>query len=189
MKKILAFLALGLLLGACSGKLTSSKAEDLVEETLKEEPMYGKIIIYTGEFKDDFLSEEKYKLYEKLQGDGYLKISVVEKPVLDWFGKPREGRFEKFYAVSLTDKSKDYLLVTEDSYSKGSYANTMRAYTAEVDKVSNIHIIPEMNVADADATFIKKDKTPFFIFDDQTDSFTKGVKFQKTEDKGWQVYK
>ena len=191
MKKILAFLALGLLLGACSGKLSSSKAEDLVKESLKEKPMYRYITIYTGEFKDDFLSEEKYKLYEKLQGDGYLKISVVEKPVLDWFGKPREGRFEKFYAISLTDKSKDYLLATEESYSKakGSYENTMRAYTAEVDKVSNIHIIPEMNVADADATFVKKDKTPFFIFDDQTDSFTQKVKFQKTEDKGWQVYK
>ena len=39
MKKILAFLALGLLLGACSGKLSSSKAEDLVEESLKEKPM------------------------------------------------------------------------------------------------------------------------------------------------------
>ena len=73
MKRILAFLALGLLLGACSGKLSSSKAEDLVEESLKEKPMYGEIIIYTGEFKVDFLSEEKYKLYEKLQGDGYLK--------------------------------------------------------------------------------------------------------------------
>ena len=46
MKKILAFLALGLLLGACSGKLTSSKAEDLVKESLKENPMYGEIIIY-----------------------------------------------------------------------------------------------------------------------------------------------
>ena len=49
MKKILAFLTIGLLLGACSDKLTSSKAEDLVEESLKEKPMYGEIIIYTGD--------------------------------------------------------------------------------------------------------------------------------------------
>ena len=186
MKKILAFLALGLLLGACSGKLSSSKAEDLVEETLKEKPMYGEIIIYTGEFKVDFLSEEKYKLYEKLQGDGYLKISVIEKPISDWLRKMMEGEIEKFYSITLTDKSKDYLLETEKD---NDYVNTMKTYTAELDKVSNIHIIPEMNVASAEATFIKKDKTPFFIFDDQTDSFTKGVKFQKTEDKGWQVYR
>lgn len=201
MKKILAFLALGLLLGACSGKLSSSKAEDLVKESLKEKPMYRYITIYTGEIKIDDLSEEEYKRYEKLQGDGYLKISVIEKPVLDWARKPIEGKFKKFYSISLTEKSKDYLFETKESYSKGAYdayenpnsegayENTMRTYTAEVDKVSNIHIIPEMNVADADATFVKKDKTPFFIFDDQTDSFTEGVKFQKTEDKGWQVYR
>ena len=198
MKKILVFLALGLLLGACSGKLSSSKAEDLVKESLKENPMYGKVTIYTGEIKIDDLSEEEYKRYEKLQGDGYLKISVIEKPVLDWARKPIEGKFKKFYSISLTEKSKDYLFETKKSYSdgafentntEGAYENTMRAYTAEVDKVSNIHIIPEMNVASAEATFVKKDKTPFFIFGDQTDSFTGGVKFQKTEDKGWQVYR
>ena len=198
MKKIFVFLALGLLLGACSGKLSSSKAEDLVEESLKEKPMYGKVTIYTGEIKIDDLSEEEYKRYEKLQGDGYLKISVIEKPVLDWARKPIEGKFKKFYSISLTEKSKDYLFETKKSYSdgafentnsEGAYENTMRAYTAEVDKVSNIHIIPEMNVASAEATFVKKDKTPFFIFGDQTDSFTGGVKFQKTEDKGWQVYR
>ena len=185
MKKILAFLALGLLLGACSGKLSSSKAEDLVEETLKEKPMYGEIIIYTGEFKVDFLSEEQYKLYEKLQGDGYLKISVIEKPISDWLRKMMEGEIEKFYSITLTDKSKDYLLETE-KYNDNAYVNTMKTYTAELDKVSNIHIIPEMNVASAEATFIKKDKTPFFIFEeDQTEFLVKNVGFQKTEDKGW----
>jgi len=185
MKKFLVFLTIGLLLGSCSGKLTSSKAEDLVEESLKEKPMYGDITIYTGEFKDGFLNEEKYKLYEKLQGDGYLKISVVEKPVLDWRGNPREGEFNKFYSIALTDKSKDYLLDTKGFY-QGVYENTMRTYTAEVDKVSDIHIIPEMNMAEAKATFVKKDKTPFFIFEeDQTEFLVKNVGFQKTEDKGW----
>ena len=188
MKKILAFLALGLLLGACSGKLTSSKAEDLVKESLKEKPMYGEIIIYTGnDLKPSSLfSKEKAKLYDKLNEEGYLKISIVEKPVLDWRGNPREGEFEKFFSISLTDKSKDFLLETKKSYSDGAYENTMRTYTAEVDKVSDIHIIPEMNMAEAKATFTKKDKTPFFIFeDDQTEFLVKHVEFQKTEDKGW----
>jgi len=36
MKKILAFLTIGLLLGACSDKLTSSKAEKLIQEALDE---------------------------------------------------------------------------------------------------------------------------------------------------------
>ena len=188
MKKILAFLALGLLLGACSGKLSSSKAEDLIEESLKEKPMYGEIIIYTGDAlkPSSLFSEEKAKLYDKLNEDGYLKISVVEKPVLDWLGKPKEGEFERFFSISLTDKSKDYLLETKKSYSDGAYENTMRTYTAEVDKVSDIHIIPEINIAEVKATFIKKDKTPFFIFEeDQTEFLVKHVEFQKTEDKGW----
>ncbi len=43
-----------------------------------------------------------------------------------------------------------------------------------------------MNIAEAKATFIKKDKTPFFIFEnDQTEFLVKKVSFQKTEDKGW----
>lgn len=187
MKKILAFLALGLLLGACSGKLTSSKAEDLVKESLKENPMYGEIIIYTGnDLKPSSLfSKEKAKLYDKLNEDGYLKTSVIEKPVLDWLGKPKEGEFEKFFSISLTDKSKDYLLETE-KYGDNVYKNTMKTYTAELDKVSDIHIIPEINIAEAKATFVKKDKTPFFIFEeDQTEFLVKNVGFQKTEDKGW----
>ena len=104
---------------------------------------------------------------------------------MDWLGKPREGEFKKFYSIALTDKSKDYLLETKE-YDNGIYENTMRTYTAEVDKVSDIHIIPEMNMAEAKATFVKKDKTPFFIFEeDQTEFLVKNVGFQKTEDRGW----
>ena len=100
-------------------------------------------------------------------------------------GKPKEGEFEKFFSISLTDKSKDYLLETE-KYGDNVYKNTMKTYTAELDKVSDIHIIPEINIAEAKATFIKKDKTPFFIFEeDQTEFLVKHVEFQKTEDKGW----
>ena len=58
MKKILVFLALGLLLGACSGKLSSSKAEDLVKESLEENPMYGKVTIYTGSLEDNNFSKK-----------------------------------------------------------------------------------------------------------------------------------
>ena len=187
MKKILVFLALGFLLGACSDKLTSSKAEDLVEESLKKEPIYGKVTIYTGEFEDKYLTQNQVLLYEKLQEDGYLKISTIEKPVLDWRGNPREGETEKFYSISLTDKSKEYLLGSNRVlFHKSAYENVMKTYTAEVDKVTDIHIIPEMNMAEAKATFVKKDKTPFFIFEeDQTEFLVKNVGFQKTEDKGW----
>lgn len=45
MKKILVFLALGFLLGACSDKLTSSKAEKLIQEALEKEPIIGEVNI------------------------------------------------------------------------------------------------------------------------------------------------
>ena len=49
MKRILAFLVLGLLLGSCSDKLTSSKAEKLIQESLGKEPIYGDIQIQRGD--------------------------------------------------------------------------------------------------------------------------------------------
>ena len=175
MKKILVFLALGLLLGACSGKLSSSKAEDLVKESLEENPMYGEIAIYTGEIKENrgYFTREEFNLYENLQKEGYLKMSIGELPVLDWRGNPKEGEFEKYPIISLTEKSKDYLLETQKkSYSDGNvYENTMKSYTAKMDKLADFHIVSEKE-AEANVTFLKRDKTPFFPFEkDQTDFF------------------
>ena len=45
MKKILVFLAIGLLLGSCSDKLTSSKAEKLIQEALGKEPIEDNVQI------------------------------------------------------------------------------------------------------------------------------------------------
>ncbi|WP_297979778.1 hypothetical protein [uncultured Capnocytophaga sp.] len=96
----------------------------------------------------------------------------------------------EFYYFSLTEKSKDYILETKrDKYSKEEvYINIIRTYTAELEKVTDIHIIPQTNTAEATATFIKKNKTPFFILEgDQTESFTQTVTFVKTEDEGWKI--
>ena len=49
MKKILVFLAIGLLLGSCSDKLTSSKAEKLIQEALGKEPIEDNVQIKIGE--------------------------------------------------------------------------------------------------------------------------------------------
>ena len=46
MKRILAFLALGLLLGSCSDKLTS-KVKKLIQESLEKEPIDVKITLNT----------------------------------------------------------------------------------------------------------------------------------------------
>ena len=159
MKKILAFLALGVLLGACSGKLSSSKAEDLVKESLEENPMYGKVTIYTGSLEDNDFSKKEGELYNKLFADEYIKIITDKKPILDWRGEPKEGEFENLYTISLTDKSKDFLLESEH-YSGDIYKNTMKSYTAKMDKFSDFHIVSEKK-AKANITFLKEDKTLF----------------------------
>ena len=188
MKKILVFLALGFLLGACSDKLTSSKAEDLVKESLEENPMYGKVTIYTGSLEDNNFSKKEGELYNKLFADEYIKIITDKKPVLDWRGEPKEGEFENLYTISLTDKSKDFLLESEH-YSGDIYKNTMKSYTAKMDKFSDFHIVSEKE-AKANITFLKEEKTPFFPFEkDQTDFFSKEITFLKTEKEGWKIYR
>ena len=64
MKRILACLVLGLLLGSCSDKLTSSKAEKLIQESLGKEPIEDNVKIETGEeimfSYHNSISEERY---------------------------------------------------------------------------------------------------------------------------------
>lgn len=188
MKRILAFLVLGLLLGSCSDKLTSSKAEDLVKESLKENPMYGKVRIYTGKMGDGSFSKEEAELYNKLFADEYIKIITDKEPVLNWRGEPKEGEFKNLYTISLTDKSKDFLLES-DNYSDGIYKNTMKSYTAKMDKLTDFHIVSEKE-AEANVTFLKRDKTAFFPFEkDQTDFFTQKITFIKTEKDGWKIFR
>ena len=92
MKNILAFLALGLLLGACSGKLTSSKAEKLIQEALEKEPIIGEVNISTGNhvqiekewtMNDSgnlslFTLEEMIKKYERLRDDGVITMYFIQ---------------------------------------------------------------------------------------------------------------
>ena len=137
-------------------------------------------------------NKELLKLYKKLQDEGFFKISIIREsfPVLIYQAILREWVPESFYYFSLTEKSKDYILETKrDKYSKEKvYINIIRTYTAELEKVTDIHIIPQTNTAEATATFIKKNKTPFFILEgDQTESFTQTLTFVKAEDEGWKI--
>lgn len=95
----------------------------------------------------------------------------------------------EFYYFSLREKSKDYIFETKrNKYSKEEvYINIIRIYTAKLEKVTDIHIIPQTNTAEATATFKGKNKTLFFLEGDQTESFTQTVTFVKTEDEGWKI--
>ena len=130
MKKILVFLAIGLLLGSCSDKLTSSKAEKLIQEALGKEPIEDNVQIKIGEevlFSSyDFIIEERP--YSKLKEDGMIEMTFIRtKPWSD----------DRYYSVQLTDKGKQYLTnieVREDKY-KNCKLYTMKSHSIRFNKV------------------------------------------------------
>ena len=185
MKKILVFLAIGLLLGSCSDKLTSSKAEKLIQETLEKEPVQGKESIKIGDKVEfigyDFRIKEELEPYEKLKDEGM--IEMISK------GKSNYGY--PIYSIQLTDKGKQYLLRVEDN---GDYKqHIMKTYSATLDKVDELHVIPEQNSARA-LVFFKIEKTPFFVLENsetqgriKENVVKRALDFRKLEEKGWKV--
>ena len=180
MKKILVFLAIGLLLGSCSDKLTSSKAEKLIQETLEKEPVQGKESIKIGDKVEfigyDFRIKEELEPYEKLKDEGM--IEMISK------GKSNYGY--PIYSIQLTDKGKQYLLRVEDN---GEYKqHIMKTYSATLDKVDELHVIPEQNSARA-LVFFKIEKTPFFVLENSEtqERIKENVVKRALEEKGWKV--
>jgi len=194
MKKILVFLAIGLLLGSCSDKLTSSKAEKLIQEALGKEPIEDNVQIKIGEevlFSSyDFIIEERP--YSKLKEDGMIEMTFIRtKPWSD----------DRYYSVQLTDKGKQYLTnieVREDKY-KNCKLYTMKSHSIRFNKVEEIHLIPERNMAYVKASF-KIEKTPFFVLNGLNSGLTSerehiengliykyNIPFTKLEEKGWKV--
>ena len=185
MKKILVFLAIGLLLGSCSDKLTSSKAEKLIQETLEKEPVQGEESMKIGDKVEfigyDFRIKEELEPYEKLKDEGM--IEMISK------GKSNYGY--PIYSIQLTDKGKQYLLRVENN---GGYKqHIMKTYSATLDKVDELHIIPEQNSARA-LVFFKIEKTPFFVLGNsetqgriKENVVKRALDFRKLEEKGWKV--
>ena len=185
MKKILAFLTIGLLLGACSDKLTSSKAEKLIQEALEEKPVQGEESIKIGDEVEfigyDFIVKEELKPYEKLKEE--VMIEMVYKGI---------NRYDApFYSIHLTDKGKQYLLRIEDV---GKYKqHIMKTYSASLDKVDELHVIPEQNSARS-LVFFKIEKSPFFVLENlktqeriKENLVKRALSFRKLEEKGWKV--
>lgn len=190
MKKILLFLiALGLF--ACSGGLSNSKAESIVKKALSEKPDYGIVYIETGEFISKNFGEKQLDLYKELESKGYIKIEKRHKNIGVPYNRISPIVTEEFYRISLTDKSKEYLLETEEKsniYRKNDFINVnkMKAYDIELEKVSNVHLDNLGNTAQGEVTLVKKNKTPFDIFNEnKADYFSSIVVFIKTTDDGW----
>ena len=193
MKRILAFLALGLLLGSCSDKLTSSKAEKLIQESLGKEPIEDNVKIETGEeimfSYHNSISEERYN---NLKEGGMIEMILIRK-------KPWSD--ERYYSIQLTDKGKQYIADPEVKEDKRNNYKlyTMKSHSIRFNKVEEIHLITEHNMAYVKASF-KIEKTPFFIlkelnnvitsnreYIEDGDIFYKQVTFRKLEGKGWKA--
>ena len=193
MKRILAFLVLELLLGSCSDKLTSSKAEKLIQESLGKEPIEDNVKIETGEeimfSYHNSISEERYN---NLKEGGMIEMILIRK-------KPWSD--ERYYSIQLTDKGKQYIADPEVKENKRNNCKlyTMKSHSIRFNKVEEIHLIPERNMAYVKASF-KIEKTPFFILKELNnvitsnreyikdgDIFYKQVIFRKLEGKGWKA--
>ena len=189
MKKVLLFFVLGALLVSCSDKLTTSKAEKLIEEKLKEKPVERYVTLNTGDSIKFYVSDgnkAEIEAYESLQKEGFIKMSLVEE-----YESYYPNSMNYIYSIHLTDKGKKCV---KDTYisSNGKYTENKVMYCrAVLDKVDEVYIVPSINMAEAKATF-KIEKTPFAVLEDDK-YFLEDIKsdvkigFQKGEKNGWQV--
>ena len=163
-----------------------------LKKALSEKADYGIVDIETGEFISKNFEKKLLALYKELESKGYVKIEKIHKNI----GIPYSRTIspivtEEFYRISLTDKSKEYLLETEEKsniYRKNDFINVnkMKAYDIELEKVSNVHLDNLGNTAQGEVTLVKKNKTPFDILNEnKADYFSSVVIFIKTTDDGW----
>lgn len=175
MKNIFKLLVILLIFQSCSDKLTESKVEELINDCSEKSPNYGTYKLDTG--KIEFLSENTYKNYLKLQEKGFLKVEKKEEKY-GWM-------IRNYYQIELTEKCKPYVIET-NKYSETN-SNKIKLFTYKLDKVGSIQEIPSMNIAEVSVTYKKDAKTPFYDFfeTDKTDFITKKIGIKKTENQGW----
>ena len=192
MKKIIfSLLTVGLLSSCDDGKLTNSKAEDLIEESLEENPKeIREPFTYLGEntysFKDGInVDFNKAKEFEKA---GIINIQLIDSSFAKW------GKYwKKKYNFSLTDKAKPFISTVKNNdrltsliKGYGGDIKMLKLANLEVKEVKSVHEIPSMNMAEATVEFKKVNKN--FLYDilskDSTNIKTRKVVFLKTND-GW----
>ncbi|WP_158974936.1 hypothetical protein [Cellulophaga sp. L1A9] len=180
MKNIIYSLFLLTTITSCSDKLTNSKAENIIEECLNDNPKYGEIVFKTGELRFYEKKEDDAKsllAYKKLSTEGYINMDSISF----------SSRYNySIYKVSFTDKSKDFVLENETDAFYGVLKSTVRTFDYKIDEVKEVHEIPSLHAAEVTVVYLKKNKTPFFEFEnDNTDFITKKLGFRKTSDNGW----
>lgn len=175
MKNVFKSLVIFLLFISCNNKLSESKVETLVNDCLSKNPKYETYTLETG--KIEYLNDNIYKSYLELQDKGFLKIEIKEEK----YGWTKR----QYYQIELTEKSKPYVIETEEYGEKNS--NKLKLFNHKLEKVGSIQEIPSLNMAEVSVTYKKEDKTPFYEFfeKDKTDFVSTKIGLNKTENKGW----
>ena len=190
MRKLILFTFLiGLLISCDNGKLTNSKAEDIIRETLKDNPKvirldFHKIGKHSFDFKDEDPINKKFNEIKEMQNLGLIKIELIDSNYSKWY-----KHWTKKYNVSFTDKAHHFVLDTVERKINrwlGGKTYVMKLSDLELDKVQSVHEIPSMNKAEVMADFKKVNKAFFYdlLSDDKKDVQTEKLTFLKTND-GW----
>ena len=184
MKKISIIIIAAMLFSSCSDVLTNSNAEDIISDCLESNPKYGELRFKTGEIRFYTERSKEVELLNK-----YKNIAEKGFITLDSIKASKRYEYEE-YDISFTDKSKDFVLESEEGSSSwfGSSKNVslIKTYDYEIDEVKEVHEIPSLNAAEVTVIYKKNNKTPFYEFEkDKADFVTKKIRFRKTTSDGW----
>lgn len=183
MKKLslLAFSALFLLIAGCKGggNLDESTATDVISAHLKANPQYETVRIDVGEVKfkskNDKADLAKYKGLEE-KGLVEMSLEHQKKKFLS-----KDSVF--VYHISLTDKSKPYILKQDDAKA------TVKALDYVLEDEKPINLIKGDSKVTKVVVSLKKQKNDFAVFlkdKSTTGSFiTKTYKLKFKKDSGW----
>lgn len=173
-------------LTACgSDNLTKAKAEAIIKECQTEETAIRTKTFYYGTVEIDDLLKAKFpdkmKPYEKYEELGILNIGPLKRV---------KGILKKKdqYEVSLTEKGKELLVKSEELY-RGKTKGEFKLCEYKFDSVTEIHEIPDQNIAKVKVRLTRFNETAFFEKAHEKRNpkeMIKTVTFRKTNE-GWKL--
>lgn len=183
---ILILLTYSFLLTACgSDNLTKAKAEAIIKDCQTEKSAIRTKTFYYGTVEIDDLLKSKFpdkmKPYEKYEKLGILNIGPLKR-VKGIVGKKDQ------YEVSLTEKGKELLIKSEEGY-RGEITGKFKLCEYKFDGVTEIHEVPDKNIAKVKVRLTRFNETPFFeeVHEKRNPKeMLKTVTFRKTNE-GWKL--
>lgn len=175
-------------LSSCQNEnLTKNKAEQIVRECqLKTD----KKVIKTRTIDYGLVEINKAikaKFPERM--NQYIALSEKGLVTIDTLPSKKEvfGRAKEVYQISLTPLASESLISSDTLH--GKVTGKFRICEYNFDNVTEVHEIPEKNIASVKIKFIRTNETPFFRDTDekkQKAEIIKTVPFRKTTD-GWKL--